>query len=386
MVGTGRENTVMRILITTSPGLGHVLPTISFAHAARAAGHDVLYATGGYVDAVANAGLQVVDASPGTNYMEIFQTAGRELGQQMAAVRDDLRQTVAIAMRMFARVSEPTLETVVRVAEKWQPDVVLHTPLQAAGPLAAGKLGVPLVSIELGMARSRGFDGMEQITYEELHEHYERHGLTESPKPAVKLGVTPPSVGTAEDAWPMRYVPYNGGSVLPEQLLDRASRRRVLITLGTVVPHYGLGALEPIVAAASKVDAEFVLALGDVDLTSLGELPGNVRAVGYLPLGALLSTCDAAIHHGGAGTTMTTVDAGIPQIVVPQAADQFLNADTVQAHGLGQRASVDEVDVALIERLLGDADWQANARRLRAEIRAMPSPADVVDRLAGFVG
>jgi UDP:flavonoid glycosyltransferase YjiC (YdhE family) len=83
---------------------------------------------------------------------------------------------------------------------------------------------------------------------------------------------------------------------------------------------------------------------------------------------------------------MTTVDAGIPQIVVPQAADQFLNADTVQAHGLGQRASVDEVDVALIERLLGDADWQANARRLRAEIRAMPSPADVVDRLAGFVG
>ncbi|HEY0500103.1 MAG TPA: nucleotide disphospho-sugar-binding domain-containing protein, partial [Kutzneria sp.] len=120
--------------------------------------------------------------------------------------------------------------------------------------------------------------------------------------------------------------------------------------------------------------------------TSLGELPGNVRAVGYLPLGALLSTCDAAIHHGGAGTTMTTVDAGIPQIVVPQAADQFLNADTVQAHGLGQRASVDEVDVALIERLLADADWQANARRLRAEIRAMPSPADVVDRLAGFVG
>ena len=377
----------MRILITTSPGLGHILPTISFAHAARAAGHDVLYATGGYVDAVANAGLQVVDASPGTNYMEIFQAAGKDIGPQMAAARDDLRQTVAIAMRMFARVSEPTLETVVRVAEQWQPDVVLHTPLQAAGPLAAGKLGVPLVSIELGMARSRGFDGMEKITYEELHSHYERHGLTESPTPAVQLSVTPPSVrGAADGVWPMRYVPYNGGSVLPEWLLERPDRRRVLITLGTVVPHYGLGAVEPVVAAASKVDAEFVLALGDVDLTSLGELPGNVRAVGYLPLGALLASCDAAIHHGGAGTTMTTVDAGIPQIVVPQAADQFLNADTVQANGLGARAEVSDVDVALIERLLGDADWQANARRIRTELHAMPSPVDVVDRLAGYLG
>jgi UDP:flavonoid glycosyltransferase YjiC (YdhE family) len=386
MGGTGRENIVMRILITTSPGLGHVLPTISFAHAARAAAHDVLYAMGGYVSAVSDAGLQVVDASPGTDYAQVFQSFGAEHFAKMQQAQGDLRLTMELALQMFAKVSEPTLETVVRVADKWQPDVVLRTPLQAAGQLAAGKLGVPLVTLDLGMGRDRGFDDMREVTYRELREHFERHGVAEAPKSAVRLSVTPPSVGPAEDAWPMRYVPYNGGSVLPEWLLDRPSQHRVLITLGTVVPNFGLGALEPIVEAVSKVDAQFVLALGDVDLTSLGELPGNVRAVGYLPLGALLSTCDAAIHHGGAGTTMTTVDAGIPQIVVPQGADQFLNADTVQANGLGQRASADEVDVALIERLLGDADWQANARRMRAEVHAMPSPVDVVDRLAGFVG
>jgi UDP:flavonoid glycosyltransferase YjiC (YdhE family) len=379
----------MRILITTSPGLGHILPTISFAHAARAAGHEVLYAAGGYVDAVANAGLQIVDASPGTDYGQVFTTVGAGLWQQMEAARDDLRKTVEIALKMFAKVSEPTLETVARVADKWQPDVVLHTPMQAAGQLAAGKLGVPLVMLELGMGRSRGFGDMGRITYGELREHFERHGVAEAPTPAVTLSVTPPSVrapGQADSEWSMRYVPYNGGAVVPEWLLDKADRRRVLITLGTVVPHAGLGQLEPIIAAASKIDAEFVLALGDVDLTSLGELPGNVRPVGYLPLGALLSSCDAAIHHGGAGTTMTTVDAGIPQIVVPHGADQFLNADTVQENGLGQRATVADVDVALIERLLDDADWQANARQMRAEVHAMPSPSDVVDRLAGFIG
>jgi UDP:flavonoid glycosyltransferase YjiC (YdhE family) len=378
----------MRILITTSPGLGHILPTISFAHAARAAGHDVLYAAGGYVDAVSDAGLQVVDASPGTDYAEVFTTAGAELGPQMAAARDDLRKTVEIALKMFAKVSEPTLETVVRVADKWQPDVVLHTPMQAAGQLVAGKLGVPLVMLELGMGRSRGFGDMGDITYGELREHFERHGVAEAPKPSVKLSVTPPSVREPEQSgseWLMRYVPYNGGAVVPEWLLDEPDRRRVLITLGTVVPHAGLGPVEPIIAAASKVDAQFVLALGDVDLTSLGELPGNVRAVGYLPLGALLASCDAAIHHGGAGTTMTTVDAGIPQIVVPHGADQFINADTVQENGLGQRATVADVDVSLIERLLDDEQWRANARRMRDEVRAMPSPADVVARLAAFV-
>ncbi|GAA3436181.1 glycosyltransferase [Kutzneria kofuensis] len=379
----------MRILITTSPGLGHILPTISFAHAARAAGHDVLYATGGYVGAVSDAGLQVVDASPGTNYMEIFSAAGATMGQQMQAARGDLRRTVEIALEMFAKVSEPTLETVARVADKWQPDVVLHTPLQAAGQLAAGKLGVPLVMLELAMGRSRGFDDMGDITYRELREYFERHGVAEAPRPAVKLSVTPPSVRGPERSdseWLMRYVPYNGGAVMPEWLLDKPDRRRVLITLGTVVPHAGLGGIEPIVAAASKVDAEFVLALGDVDLTSLGELPGNVRAVDYLPLGALLSSCDAAIHHGGAGTTMTTVDAGIPQIVVPHGADQFVNADTVQASGIGQRAEVGDVDVEMIERLLDDEDWRTNALRMRDEVRAMPSPVDVVARLAGYIG
>jgi UDP:flavonoid glycosyltransferase YjiC (YdhE family) len=380
----------MRILITTSPGLGHILPTISFAHAARAAGHDVLYAAGGYVDSIAQAGLQVVDASPGVDYAQLFASFGASIQQQMAAARDDLSRTVEIALRMFAKVSEPTLESVVRVAEKWQPDVIMHTPMQAAGQLAAGKLGVPLVMLNLGMGQDRGVSDMRHATYEELHEYFERHGVAEAPAAAVRIDVTPPSVrgsvALPDQVWPMRYVPYNGGAMVPEWLLDKAERRRVLITLGTVVPAFGLGIVEPLVAAASKVDAEFVLALGNVDTSSLGELPDNVRVVGYLPLGVMLSSCDAIIHHGGAGTTMTTVDAGIPQIVVPQGADQFINADTVTANGLGQRAAVADVDVALIERLLTDEQWRANAIRVRDELHAMPTPVEVVERLAGFVG
>ena len=57
---------IVRALIATSPGLGHVFPTISLAHALRAAGHEVLVATAGGKEA-ANAGLHVVDTAPGVD-------------------------------------------------------------------------------------------------------------------------------------------------------------------------------------------------------------------------------------------------------------------------------------------------------------------------------
>ena len=46
------------------------------------------------------------------------------------------------------------------------------------------------------------------------------------------------------------------------------------------------------------------------------------------------------IHHGGAGTVATAARAGVPQIVLPQAADQFLWRNQVVALGLGPRASM----------------------------------------------
>ena len=44
-----------------------------------------------------------------------------------------------------------------------------------------------------------------------------------------------------------------------------------------------------------------MLALGDVDTSALGTLPPQVRVAGWIPLNALLPSCAAIIHHGGAG-------------------------------------------------------------------------------------
>ena len=84
---------------------------------------------------------------------------------------------------------------------------------------------------------------------------------------------------------------------------------------------------------ARHLDAEFVLALGDADPSSLGELPDNVRAAGWVPLSALLPTCAALVHHGGAGSTLTAIDAGVTQLVLPHGADQYMNADAWRGAG-----------------------------------------------------
>jgi rhamnosyltransferase subunit B len=59
-------------------------------------------------------------------------------------------------------------------------------------------------------------------------------------------------------------------------------------------------------------------------------LPPRVFTAKYLPFSQLLSYSAAIVHHGGVGTTSQAFAAGIPQIVLPMAFDQFDNAERVQ--------------------------------------------------------
>src|SRR5688572_28571541 len=64
-------------------------------------------------------------------------------------------------------------------------------------------------------------------------------------------------------------------------------------------------------------------------------LPPGVIHVDYAPFCGLLPPCAALVHHGGVGTTAEAVAAGVPQLVMPLAHDQFDNAARVQKLGVG---------------------------------------------------
>lgn len=66
------------------------------------------------------------------------------------------------------------------------------------------------------------------------------------------------------------------------------------------------------------------------------KLPASVIWQAYVPLKALLPHVAALVHHGGIGTTAEALRAGIPQLIVPFAWDQFDNGARIAAIGVGQ--------------------------------------------------
>jgi rhamnosyltransferase subunit B len=64
-------------------------------------------------------------------------------------------------------------------------------------------------------------------------------------------------------------------------------------------------------------------------------LPDSILWQPYVPLSKLLPHAAAIVHHGGIGTTAEALRAGVPQLVVPFAWDQFNNGARVAALGVG---------------------------------------------------
>ncbi|GAA2617479.1 DUF1205 domain-containing protein [Actinomadura fulvescens] len=375
----------MRVLFVASPGLGHLFPTVPLAQAIRAAGHEVRYATGGLSVAASEAGFTVVDVTPGLDYAPIFIDAGGGDGPRPIHADDPEDEMLA---RLFGRVSGVMVDGVLDAARAWSPDLIFAPPLQGAGPLAAAALGIPYVDMPVGLYDAR--HDLPDMVREAMTEHYERHGVTGRPPVTVRISTCLPSFaehlpeGTRPgDAWPMRHVSYNGGSVLPDWLRERPERPRIAVTLGTIEAQWGgIAVLAPLMAAAGAVDAEFVLTLGGGDVSLLGTLPPNVRVVEWAPLDALLETCEAVIHHGGSGTSMTAIQSGIPQCVLPQGSYQHSDVDVIAELGIGFLADAASLGAAECYTLLKDDAMRDAARRARDEMRSMPAPAEVVPRLA----
>lgn len=382
----------MRVLFVTSPGLGHLFPTIPLAQAFRAAGHRVRYATGGLSLAAAEAGFDVVDVTPGLDYLPVYlpqEDAGDGPADHPMFAEDPEDAELAT---LFARVSGVMVDGVLAAARDWPPDLVVAPPLQAAGRLVATASRTALIEPRLGSYDSGA--RLKSLLRTAMEPHWARHSVTGEPLRTIPLTTLPPSLtallpedrGTP-DARPLRHVPYNGGAVLPDWLSQPSRLPRIAVTLGTIEAQWGgIAILGPLMEAARGFDAEFVVTLGGGDPALLGEVPPNVRLVDWAPLDLLLDTCAAVVHHGGSGTMLTAAAAGLPQCVIPRGSYQQTGADLLPARGIGIVADFETLGATECRTLLKDAGLRENARRVQAELLAMPAPAETVGRLVEAIG
>ena len=104
------------------------------------------------------------------------------------------------------------------------------------------------------------------------------------------------------------------------------------------MPGTAAEAAAPFFAAAvqaCQVTGQRGLLLGAVPPALKAQLPATLLAADYAPFAWLLPRARALVHHGGIGSAAQALRAGIPQLVVPQAYDQFDNAMRLERLGVG---------------------------------------------------
>jgi len=164
----------------------------------------------------------------------------------------------------------------------------------------------------------------------------------------------------------------------------------VFITLGSAFindPSFFVNASH----AATQVGAIPIISTGRSNLAS--KLKAQLRP--HLPVGSLLldwvdyghlfPKLAAAIHHGGVGTTHAAILHGLPQLIVPHAADQFMQARRATLTGVGlslraQEATPSRIAEALT-RLLQEPHFRERATSLQAEFAALggiPRAAELI--------
>jgi UDP:flavonoid glycosyltransferase YjiC (YdhE family) len=366
----------MRVLVVAAPLIGHAFPLVPLARAARSAGHEVLVATGGGAMAVRDAGLAAEDVAPGFRMGPI---ATRVMLRHPLDARAEIAGTAGtrVVGPLFAAVNDRMMDAVTRLAASWRPDLVVHEPLAVAGAYAAAASGVPAVLHETTL-----FDGPTLVAVTAPRVRAAR--TAPPPSAAATISIAPPSVVPGRTGWPMRAVSYGGDDPLPDRLATPPARPRIAVSRSTVTGP-GEGRLMTAVAAvAGGVDAEFVLIRPDKRVAAT-KLPANVGTVGWVSVPALLPTCTAIVHHGGAGTALAALGAGVPQLVVNGLGDRRHNAGLIAARGAGMAVDERDITAAALTRLVTDPGLAANAAEVRDEMAAMPAPADLVARLVALV-
>ncbi|WP_067825855.1 nucleotide disphospho-sugar-binding domain-containing protein [Actinomadura kijaniata] len=417
----------MRVLFTpvaaTTTPLFHMVP---LAWACRAAGHEVRFATPpeltGEIVAV---GMPAVEVGHGYKIMDgvlrsrggrrvIEAPADRWTDSGLVGSADepatappadehaDLRNAAMVPLVEAATRMAPDL---LRYTEHWRPDLVVTDSMVFAAPLVSALRGVPLVRQTWGPdvmrmisqpLQGRAADGDVRAQWPrglpELYDHYGVEVRNDYPLRTVDPWPTSLQFPDLSGRLPMRFVPYNGTATVPEWTLDRPGRPRICVTWGTSTAALGgdeAFVLPRVVAALADLDVEVVLAVSHDDLAKLGPPPGNARVAANVPLHLFVETCDAIVHQGGSSSLLTAACHGLPQVMIPQTADNPFNAANFAASGASvtldaAEAGTEEIGAA-VTRVLTEHTYRAAAEKVHAEIAAMPSPAEIVRALEALV-
>jgi UDP:flavonoid glycosyltransferase YjiC (YdhE family) len=370
--------------MTTTGHAGHVLPLVPLARALLRAGHDVQVAgpgdRGGVVE---RAGLPFhpLAEAPEAESWPVYEST-LDLSHEEANIR--------VIGEIFARIyTRAALPGVLDAVASWRPHVIVRETYEFASVLAAERNGIPHVRVGTGLAAMEDW-GLElaAAAEDELDADAIRASLylTRTPRaledPAApeqphtyRFRDTGPGLAAVAQAEPFVYLSF--GSVAGALPFFPRLYRAAIDTL-------------------ADLDARMLVTIGDAgDPAELGALPANVRVERWVPQEQVMPHAAAAVGHGGYGSTLAALTAGVPMVVVPLFADQPYNARRIAELGAGVAlpafrsigAAIEDGPAAMaplgdaVRQVLENPSYRRTAREVADETRALPPAQDAVSVL-----
>ncbi len=376
---TAKTVTPAHIAMFSIAAHGHVNPSLEVIRELVARGHRVTYAVPPvFADKVAATGARPVpytstlpgpDADP--------EAWGSTLLDNVEPFLDDAIQALPQLVDAYAGD---------------EPDLVLHDIASYPARVLARRWGVPAVSLSPNLVAWEGYE--EEVAepmwaeprktargrayYARFEAWLTENGISEHPdpftgRPARSLVLIPKALQPHADRVDERVHSFVGacqGDRAEQGDWQRpaGAEKVVLVSLGSAFTRQPAFYRSCVRAFGDLPGWHLVLQIGaHVDPAELGDVPSGVEVRDWVPQLAILRQADLFVTHAGAGGSQEGLATATPMIAVPQAVDQFGNADMLQALGVARRLSTEE---ATAERLRETAfallDDPEVARRLKA--------------------
>ncbi len=415
------------VCLVTFGSAGDVHPLLALGQALRLRGHQVRMLTNpAFATVVEQAGL-------------VFDPIGSQSDWRATVEHPKLWHPVdglGVLWRYLLRPAlVPTYQRLHALAQAGAVDVVLASPLAMGARVAQERLGLPLVTAYTATTMLRTTQHpmtLAQWTLPRwlpqaarqglwrLLDHYKLQPLVRPALEALRgsLGLAPVSVSLlgqwlhspqagvalfpawfapAASDWPKQVVQlgfplFEDAAVRGlepglEQFLQ-AGAAPVVFMPGSAMQQ-GEDFFHAALAACAHSGQRGVL-LGALPAALRTALPAHIYSADYAPFAALLPRAQALVHHGGIGSSAQALQAGVPQLLVPQAYDQFDNAQRLQRLGVGVQCRTPQLRLlgARLVALLARADVAAACRQWAGQSAAQQARAEacaVLERCLGAV-
>ena len=374
---------VLRVLFTTIAATGHFHPLVPFARALIAAGHTVAFATTpDFVTAVEASGFRCFPVGVPKTPQEAMQESGIDLSH----LSPEQANLVAWQWFFLGEHKRREIQELLGIIADWQPDLIVREETEFAGCVAAERAGLPHAAIQI-VARGLPPE-VRAATPPRLNALRTAVGLPPDPdlqswERYLVLSPFPPSLRHADAVVaptqqmlrPASFAQASDEGV-PDWLTARRTRPLIYATLGTAQNHR-VDVFEKILVGLRDEPVELVVTVGRTqDPSQFGTQPPHVHIERYIPQSVLYPHCAAVVAHGGSGTLMGALAHGLPLVLLPLGADQPANAQAAEAAGVAlvlDPARMTPVDVRnAVRAVLMQRDYRHHARRLQAEIVALP--------------